>query len=79
MIKCKGTCDALKKIWGRPFGNQHRIAFPFKTYGYCRTCALWVKHEHLWNNLRCPCCHGRVARKPRLNSLKRKYIVKRVA
>ena len=70
MISCKGRCDSLKKVWKKPVKDP----LPFLTYTYCRLCEMWIKHEYLWNNLRCPCCHGRVARKPRENSKKKKYI-----
>lgn len=71
---CKGKCDMYKKEWEKPY----KTPLPFLTYSYCRRCVLWVKKEKRLNNTRCPCCHGRVANKPRLNKLKRKYIFGRV-
>tara|TARA_R110002020_G_scaffold456226_2_gene672564 strand:- start:228 stop:464 length:237 start_codon:yes stop_codon:yes gene_type:complete len=77
MIMCKGRCDDYKKEWKKPY----KVPKPFLTHSYCRRCVLWIKKGDggmLWKNLRCPCCHGRVSNKPRLNKLKRKYIFGRV-
>lgn len=74
MIVCKGRCDMYKKEWKKPY----KVPMPFLTHSYCRRCVLWIEKEKLWNCGRCPCCHGRVSNKPRLNKYKRKYIFGRV-
>ena len=69
MICCKGKCD---------YWTETRPAMlPFLTHSRCRTCDKWMKNEDvltIFAGKRCPCCHGRVANRPRLNSNKRKYI-----
>jgi hypothetical protein len=75
MMLCRGCCDELKKEWKKP----HRVALPFLTHSYCRKCTLWIKKGKLWHDTRCPCCHAKTANKPRLNKLKRKYIIGRIA
>jgi len=72
MIMCKGVCDTWKtpKITKSPFNEYYR----------CRRCQIWVKHRDCWitetETSRCPCCHGRLALKPRLNARKRDYMEK---
>jgi hypothetical protein len=72
MIMCKGECDN----WKVPQVTNT----PFKEYYRCRSCQIWVKHKDCWvvkkETNRCPCCHGRVAFKPRLNERKREYMKK---
>ena len=69
MICCKGKCD---------YWTETRPAMlPFLTHSRCRTCDKWMKNEDvltIFAGKRCPCCHGRVSNRPRLNSNKRKYI-----
>ena len=69
MICCKGKCDYWTET--RP------SMLPFLTHSRCRTCDKWMKNEDvltIFAGKRCPCCHGRVSNRPRLNSNKRKYI-----
>ena len=69
MICCKGKCD----YWT----ETRRSMLPFLTHSRCRTCDKWMKNEDvltIFAGKRCPCCHGRVSNRPRLNSNKRKYI-----
>ena len=71
MIKCKGNCDCW--VEKRP----HRL--PFLTHSRCRICDRWIKNKDVINKIRCPCCNGRDANRPRLNTNKRKYIALRLA
>lgn len=66
MIKCKGKCEYW--VESRP----HTL--PFLTHSRCRICDIWMKNKDVINKIRCPCCNGRVANRPRLNTNKRKYI-----
>ena len=70
VIVCKGKCDYWTET--RP------SMLPFLTHSRCRTCDKWMKNEDVINKIRCPCCHGRVANRPRLNTNKRKYIALRL-
>ncbi len=72
MIRCKGKCDNAK--WKRPAGGGQVNNLPFLTHGYCCFCAKWVDHEIAWKKNRCPCCHGKLRTKPRMNAKKKKYI-----
>ena len=65
MITCKGYCDRI--------ASKKPQRMPYLTHAYCRLCALWISHEDAWDNIRCPCCHGRLSFKPRENSKKKKY------
>ena len=71
MIKCKGKCDYWTET--RP------STLPFLTHSRCRNCDIWLKNKDVVNKVRCPCCNGRVANRPRLNTNKRKYITLRLA
>jgi len=47
---------------------------PFLTHKRCRVCGIWLPKENAYKVFRCPCCHGRLAGRPRLNSNRRKYL-----
>ena len=72
MIRCKGFCEGFSK-------EKVTKRLPFLKFSRCRTCAIWIKNKDVLDKVRCPCCHGRVATRPRLNSHKRKYIPLRLA
>ena len=69
---CKGFCTMENNLLHNVKPDNWRA--PFASHSRCRKCEIWIVHGYVWRDNRCPCCHGKLAMKPRLNQNRRKYI-----
>ena len=71
---CKGYCTVNNLLNTEKPDNWRA---PFASHSRCRKCEVWIRHGVFYKDNRCPCCHGKLAMKPRLNQNKKRYRIEK--
>ena len=67
---CKEHCRTTYRL---DIVKPDNWRMPFASHSRCRKCEIWIRHGIFYKDNRCPCCHGKLAMKPRLNQNKKRY------
>ena len=72
MWSCKAVCTTSAFLQNEKPDNWRS---PFSSHSRCRKCDIWIRLGISYKDNRCPCCHGKLAMKPRISQKRKRCVV----